>query len=47
MIPLKQWLHEQAARLGINAKAMRARLDRGGRWPELVRVNKRVILVRP
>lgn len=45
-IPLKHWLADQAAALGITPHGVRMRLYRGKlAWPRIVRKNKRVILV--
>lgn len=46
MIPLKQWLHEEAKRCGITKSAIQSRLTRGKYLGlTLRRKNKRVILV--
>lgn len=48
-IPLKQWKIAEAQRLGKTLRAIETdlRRGRGGPYPAVRRVNKRVILVRP
>lgn len=47
-IHLKQWLYEQAQRLGVSPKVAHDRFTAGLLAPAVVRrVNKRVVLVTP
>lgn len=46
MIPLKQWLHEQACRNGITPHCLYNRLSRGVvQWPNREHINSRVVLI--